>query len=137
MNAPTVLRILHLPDDRLAGLPYITGRKILHDTEALTDCKLPFRRSFAFDSSGRLTAIGLTYKTPNRRLKDDRECGLKWLAEEFGKPAEEFYRDSVKVSAWNVGSAKLTLEAKSYDDNFGFVLIYLYTEGPSFTSAVQ
>jgi hypothetical protein len=134
MDAHSALQTLGIDDDQLASLPYITGKKILHDTVALTRCELRFRRSFGFDSTQRLRVIGLTHKTPNPILARDRDCSKKWLVDQFGEPFEESMRDSVRVSAWNVAGAKLTLEAKSYDDNYGFVLIYLYPDSPSLTS---
>jgi hypothetical protein len=127
MRSEEALDILHKPRTAIAGLPYLSGQKILDDTIVLTPCNIPFRRSFGFDSSDRLAAIGLTHKTTLEKMLTERQCAMTWLVGQFGKPTAERVRDSVSVSLWNVASGELSLEAKPYGPE-AFVLIYVYED---------
>jgi hypothetical protein len=126
MDSDRALRVLRKPEDILNSLPYISGKKIVNDTAQLTFCKLDFRRSFGFDSSGHLSVIGLTHKTTVAQMNSERDCAMQWLVNQLGAPIGENKVDDVRVTFWNVSGAKLTLEAKAYNDRDAFVLIYFY-----------
>ena len=127
MKRHDALLILHKPGNALKNIPFHLGRQIFADTIPITFCNLLFRRSIGFDTTGKLTAIGLTYQTTPGQIKKARDCTLQWLTNTFGPAAREDTKDNVTHDVWMLGPAKLTLEAKAYNSHDSFVLIYYYS----------
>lgn len=105
-----------------------SGQRVFSDTVPLTFCKLPMRRSLGFDSTGLLTAVGLSYKTTPDSIKETRDCAYEWLSDTYGPASEEVIRDSTRQDVWKLGPAEITLEAKGYNVRDYFVLIYYYKQ---------
>jgi hypothetical protein len=128
MKAATALAITDKKPDALEQVKPHSGQRVLSDVLSLTDCELSMHRSLGFDSSGTLTAVGLTYKTIPDRGDDARDCAFQWLKKTYGPPTSEPITDSVKQEVWQYAGVKLTLEAKQYNPHDVFVLIYYYKE---------
>ncbi|HET6401166.1 MAG TPA: hypothetical protein VFH95_07175 [Candidatus Kapabacteria bacterium] len=126
MRASAALRHEGKKTDVLDRLKSHSGQRVISDTIPLTSCKLPMRRSLGFDSTGTLTAVGITYKTTPDRIQDARDCAYKWLSNMYGPATDEAIRDSTKQEVWKFGPAQLTLEARGYNARDYFVLIYYY-----------
>src|ERR1019366_6240234 len=80
-----------------------SGQRVFSDTVPLTFCKLPMRRSLGFDSTGLLTAVGLTYKTTSDSIKGARDCAYEWLSDTYGPASDEIIRDSARLDIWKLG----------------------------------
>ncbi len=126
MPAREALKLTGRAPDVLTQVRVRDGKRIITDTVPLTFCKLPMRRSLGFDSLGTLTAIGITYKTTPDKIKSARDCAFQWLTSMFGSSDEEQIHDNTKQEIWHLGAAQLTMEAKGYNENDYFVLIYYY-----------
>ena len=126
MKAPQVLEILGKPRNALDRVKLHDGQRIISDTVVVGDCKMAMRRSFGFDSSGALLAIGLTYKTAPELVEDDRLCAYRWLKDTFGEANQDAAQNEARQDVWLFGSTKLTLESKGYNPLDFFVLIYYY-----------
>jgi hypothetical protein len=127
MKRHDALHLLHKPGNALKSIPFHSGRQILTDTIPLTFCKIPYRRSVGFDTTGKLTAVGLTYETTPDQIQKAHDCALEWLTNTLGPATREDTEDSVTHDIWILGPAKLTLEAKGYNSHDFFVLIYYYS----------
>ena len=128
MKAATALAIADKKLDALQHSKPHAGQRVISDILSLTDCELPMHRSLGFDSTGTLTAVGLTYETFPDRIADARDCAFKWLKKTYGPPTAETVTNDVKQEVWQYDGVKLTLEAKQYNPHDVFVLIYYYKE---------
>ncbi len=127
MKAATALPIVNKQTDALVHVKFHSGQRVISDNVTFSDCELSMKRSLGFDSMNTLTAIGLTYKTTPERIVDARDCAFQWLKKSYGPPTSET-EDTVKQEVWQYDGVKLTLEAKQYNSNDVFVLIYYYKE---------
>jgi hypothetical protein len=128
MKAATALRHEGKSPNLLDHLKSHSGQRVVSDTVPLTFCKLPMRRSLGFDSTGLLSAVGLTYKTNSDSIKAARDCAYEWLSNTYGPASEEVIRDSTRQDVWKLGPSEITLEAKGYNARDYFVLIYYYKQ---------
>jgi hypothetical protein len=128
MKAPEALRQEGKNPNELKHVKSHYGQRVISDTVPVTGCKLPMLRSLGFDSAGTLTAVGLTYKTTPEHIQSAHDCAREWLVATYGTPTGEALRDSTKQEVWKLGTAQITLEAKSYNPKDYFVLIYYYDE---------
>ncbi len=125
VKATSALPIIGKKPDALERVKPHSGQRVITDTLTVSDCELRMKRSLGFDSTGTLTAIGLTYKTIPDRSTDARDCAFQWLKKTYGPPTSET-EDIVKQEVWQYDGVKLTLEAKQYNEHDVFVLIYYY-----------
>ncbi len=125
MKAASALPIVSKNADALARVKIHSGQRVISDTLPISDCELSMKRSLGFDSTGTLTAVGLTYKTIPERMNDARDCAFHWLTKTFGTPTSEI-QDTVIQEVWQYDGVKLTLEAKQYNPRDVFILIYYY-----------
>ena len=107
-----------------------SGEIVISDTLPISSCSLDMRRSLGFDTSGTLTAVGLTYKTDADHIAQARSCAFDWLKETYGEPTGTAVRDSVLQSVWKFSNAVLTCESRNYNSRDYFVLIYYYKDQP-------
>jgi hypothetical protein len=126
MKAASALPIISKNADAFTLAKIHSGQRVISDTLPISDCELLMKRSLGFDSTGTLTAVGLTYKTIPERMNDARNCAFQWLTKTYGPPTSESIADSVKQEAWQYDGVKLTLEAKQYNPRDVFILIYYY-----------
>lgn len=127
MPAAAALKIAGKNPHTLESVPLREGQRVLSDTISIASCGLAMRRSLGFDSSGKLSAVGFTYKTIPEDIDSTRECAYQWLAKTYGPPTTESVRDSTKQEVWRLGREdQITLEARAYNSHDYFVLIYYY-----------
>lgn len=122
---------LPVASKRADALEYVTahsGQRVISDSLTLTHCSFPMRRSLGFDTSGTLTAVGLTYKTTQEHIAQDSDCAFQWLAKAYGAPTGEAERDGVTQEVWQYDGVKLTFETRQYNSRDVFVLIYYYKD---------
>ncbi len=127
MKSASALLVVSKNANALAHVKSHSGQRVISDTIPFSDCELSMKRSLGFDSTGTLTAVGLTYKTIPDRIDDARDCAFHWLKKTYGPPTSET-QDSVKQEVWQFDGVKLTLEAKQYNPHDVFVLIYYYKD---------
>jgi hypothetical protein len=126
MTRESALKVLHKPASALRTVQP-SQEQIVTDTFTIPSCTLPLRRSVGFDTSGKLRAVGLTYKTTADHIQHSHDCILKWLTQLYGPTGKRMKPDSTLEEVWQLGSACLTLEAKQYNPHDYFVLIYYYS----------
>jgi hypothetical protein len=129
MPAQEVLALTGHSVSELAARPIVSGRRILNDTVAWTACNLPVRRSLAFDTLERLDVIGITYRTRPEHTRELTQCMLGTLEDEYGKQSCDSLGMSV-VHRWVVDASTIEFEAKAYNDQDTFLMVYMYGQEP-------
>ncbi|HWF43914.1 MAG TPA: hypothetical protein VG537_04655 [Candidatus Kapabacteria bacterium] len=126
MTRESALTVLHKPASALRTVKP-SQEQIVTDTFTMPSCSLPLRRTVGFDTSGKLCAVGLTYKTTADQIQQAHDCALNWLTQTYGPSGKRMQPDSTIEDVWQLGPACLTLETKQYNPHDYFVLIYYYS----------
>ncbi len=130
MPARVALSVAGKNSHALDRVPPHDGQRVVSDTVPVTSCMLAMRRTLGFDSAGKLTAVGFTYKATPDKIYTAQGCVYQWLSKLYGPPTGKAMRDTTQQDVWKLGSSlQVTLEVRGYNPHDYFVLIYYY-KGP-------